>query len=43
MYTVKELEEVYRACKGKDQDTLWDTLSILSFIYDTGRIQGDVV
>lgn len=40
MYTVKELEEVYRACKGKDQDTLWGTLSILSFIYDTGRIRG---
>lgn len=40
MYIVKELADTYRAAKGKDQDSLWDTMSLLSFIYDTGRIQG---
>ena len=40
MYTVKELAEVYRAYKGIASERLWDTLGLLSFIYDTGRIQG---
>lgn len=40
MYIAKDLYDFYRAQKGRDSDNLWDTMSLLSFIYDTGRIQG---
>lgn len=40
MYIAKDLYDFYRAQKGRDSDSLWDTMSLLSFIYDTGRIQG---
>lgn len=40
MYIAKDLYDFYRAQKGRDSDSLWDIMSLLSFIYDTGRIQG---
>lgn len=40
MYIAKDLYDVYRAQRGRDSDILWDTMSLLSFIYDTGRVQG---
>lgn len=40
MYIVKDLHDVYRAQKGRDSDSLWDMMSLLSFVYDTGRVQG---
>lgn len=40
MYIAKDLYDFYRAQKGRDSDSLWDTMSLLSFIYVTGRIQG---
>lgn len=32
--------EPCRAQRGKHSDSLWDMISLLSFIYDTGRVQG---
>ena len=40
MYTVKELSDAYRKRFGYDREPLWDTLSLLSFVYEIGRIQG---
>lgn len=40
MYIAKDLYDFYRAQRGRDSDILWDTMSLLSFIYDTGRVQG---
>lgn len=40
MYRVKDLYTAYREANGTDKDILWDMLSLLSFIYDTARIQG---
>lgn len=40
MYRVKDLYTAYREANGTDADILWDMLSLLSFIYDTARIQG---
>lgn len=40
MYIAKDLHDFYRAKRGKDSDSLWDMISLLSFIYDTGRVQG---
>lgn len=37
---VKLLYVAYRATKGVHKDTLWDFFKVLSFMYDTGRIQG---
>lgn len=40
MYTAKALYDIYRQRKGINSDPIWDTMSLLSFVYDTGRIQG---
>lgn len=40
MYIAKDLYDFYRAQRGRDSDSLLDVLSLLSFIYDTGRVQG---
>ena len=40
MFTVKELNDAYRSKFGFAAEPLWDKLSLLSFIYDIGRIQG---
>ena len=40
MYIAKDLHDFYRAQKGRDSDSLWDMMSLLSFVYDTGRVQG---
>lgn len=40
MYIAKDLHDFYRAQRGKHSDSLWDMISLLSFIYDTGRVQG---
>lgn len=40
MYTAKALFDIYRQRHGVDADRLWDTMRVLSFAYDTGRIQG---
>lgn len=40
MYRVKDLYTAYREAKGTDTDSLWDLMSVLSFVYDTGRVQG---
>lgn len=40
MYRVKDLYTAYREARGTDTDSLWDIMSLLSFVYDTARIQG---
>lgn len=40
MYRAKALYDTYREAKGTDTDSLWDIMSLLSFVYDTARIQG---
>lgn len=46
MQRAKELYETYRDAKEMRYKPLWDTLdlwdimSLLSFVYDTGRVQG---
>lgn len=40
MYIAKDLHDFYRAQRGKHSDSLWDMISLLSFIYNTGRVQG---
>ena len=40
MYIAKDLHVIYREQRGKDSDSLWDMMSLLSFVYDTGRVQG---
>ena len=46
MYRVKDLFEMYKKEKGLRNAVLWDLLdtwdvmSLLSFVYDTGRVQG---
>ena len=40
MHIAKDLHDFYMAQKGRHSDRLWDMLSLLSFIYDTGRVQG---
>lgn len=40
MSIAKDLYDFYRAQKGRNSDTLWDMMCLLSFIYDTGRVQG---
>ena len=40
MYIAKDLYDFYRAQRGRNSDSLWDTMSLLSFVYDTGRVQG---
>ena len=46
MQRAKELYETYRDAKEMRYEPLWDTLdlwdimSLLSFVYDTGRVQG---
>ncbi len=40
IYIAKDLYDFYRAQKGRHSDSLWDMMSLLSFIYDTGRVQG---
>lgn len=40
MHRVMDLYRVYRETKGTDPDVLWDLMCLLSFIYDTGRVQG---
>lgn len=38
MYRVKDLYTAYREARGTDTDSLWDIMSLLSFVYDTARI-----
>lgn len=40
MYIAKDLHDFYREQKGRHSDSLWDMMSLLSFVYDTGRVQG---
>lgn len=40
MYIAKDLHDTYRTQRGRDNDSLWDMLSLLTFVYDTGRVQG---
>lgn len=41
MHRAKALYDTYRQHKGTDHtDSLWDLMSVLSFVYDTGRVQG---
>lgn len=40
MYIVKDLHDFYRTQKGRGSEKLWDIMSLLSFVYDTARIQG---
>lgn len=40
MYRVKDLYTAYREARGTDTDSLWGIMSLLSFVYDTARIQG---
>lgn len=46
IYRVKDLYDTYMATKGVlnpklwDLLDLWDVVSLLSFVYDTGRVQG---
>lgn len=40
MYIAKDLYDFYRAQRGRNSDSLWDMMSLLSFVYDTGRVQG---
>lgn len=40
MYRVKDLYTAYREARGTDTDSLWDIMRLLSFVYDTARIQG---
>lgn len=40
MYIAKDLYDFYRAKRERNSDSLWDMMSLLSFIYDTGRVQG---
>lgn len=40
MHIAMDLYRAYRENKGKDPDALWDLMSLLSFVYDTGRVQG---
>lgn len=40
MHRVKDLYTAYREARGTDTDSLWDIISLLSFVYDTARIQG---
>lgn len=40
MYIAKDLYDFYGAKRERNSDSLWDMMSLLSFIYDTGRVQG---
>lgn len=40
MYRAKDLYDVYIESVNQSSDTLWELISLLSFIYDTGRVQG---
>ncbi len=40
MRRVADLYNIYRKCRGRDKEIIWDTLSVLAFIYGTARIQG---
>lgn len=40
MYIAKDLHDIYREQREKTGDSLWDMMSLLSFVYDTGRVQG---
>lgn len=40
MRIAKDLHDFYRAQKERHSDSLWDMMSLLSFVYDTGRVQG---
>lgn len=37
---VKTLYDVYREHEGTDKNRLWDLISLMTFAYDTGRVQG---
>lgn len=40
MHIAKDLHGFYMTQKGRYSDSLWDMMSLLSFVYDTGRVQG---
>ena len=40
MHIVKDLHDTYRTQRGRGSDDIWDMLSLLTFAYDTGRVQG---
>ena len=40
LFIAKDLYDFYRAQRGRDSDNLMDVLCLLSFLYDTGRVQG---
>ena len=40
MYRAKDLYDAYIESRNQSSDTLWELMRLLSFIYDTGRVQG---
>lgn len=36
----KDLHDIYREQREETGDSLWDMMCLLSFVYDTGRVQG---
>lgn len=40
MRIAKDLHDIYREQRGRDSNSLLDMMSLLSFVYDTGRVQG---
>ncbi len=40
MYRAKDLYDAYIESGNQSSGTLWELISLLSFIYDTGRVQG---
>lgn len=40
MYRAKDLYDAYVESRKQSSDTLFELMSLLSFIYDTGRVQG---
>lgn len=40
MYRAKDLYDAYIGSRKQSGNALWELMSLLSFIYDTGRVQG---
>ena len=40
MYRTKALYDIYKTHRELKADNLWDIMSLLTFIYNTARIQG---
>lgn len=40
MYRAKDLYDAYIGSRKQSGNAFWEFMSLLSFIYDTGRVQG---